>query len=669
MIPEIGHFALVLALCLALVQAVLPLLGAWRGVPEWIAVARPAARAQSLFVLLAFLCLTYAFLTNDFSVAYVAENSNTALPWFYRIGAVWGAHSGSLLLWVSILSVWTLAVTFGSRSLPEDIAARVLGVMGLVSIGFLLFMLMTSDPFTRLFPAPLNGRDLNPLLQDPGLVMHPPMLYMGYVGFAVPFAFAIAALLDGHLDAAWARWSRPWTTAAWLFLTLGITLGSWWSYSVLGWGGWWFWDPVENASFMPWLVGTALIHSLAVTDKRGAFKTWTVLLAIFAFSLSLLGTFLVRSGVLVSVHAFATDPRRGIFILIFLALVVGLSLLLYAWRAPAVKGGGNFHVLSRETLLLVNNVLLVSAAFAVLLGTLYPLILEGMAVGKISVGPPYFDTVFIPLTLPLVFLAALGSLVRWKRQPFRALIGYVWLPLVFCTAAGMLFSFWYLGRVHALLVVSVIAAFWVMLLSARDIWWRVRRNLAGGTRWYRVPRHVLGMALAHFGIGVFVLGVALAGTGSLEKDVNMHPGDAVQLAGYTYRFDGVTETRGPTYTATQARVTVSRDGQVLATLYPQKRIYIVQNMPITKAGIRPGLLHDFYVSMGEPTSDGGWAMRLYFKPMVRWIWLGPLFMALGGLLAAGDRRYRLAVVRQTQPKERAAVRPATQPLPASPGGS
>ncbi|GBE09991.1 cytochrome c-type biogenesis protein CcmF [bacterium BMS3Bbin12] len=666
MIPEVGQFALMLALGLALVQATLPLLGAWRGVPEWIAVARPAARAQSLFVLLALLCLTYAFLTNDFSVAYVAENSNTALPWFYRIGAVWGAHEGSLLLWASILSVWTLVVTFRSRSLPPDFTARVLGVMGWVSVGFLLFMLIASNPFTRMFPVPLNGRDLNPLLQNPGLVLHPPLLYMGYVGFVVPFAFAISALLDGRLDAAWARWSRPWTTAAWLFLTLGIAVGSWWSYSVLGWGGWWFWDPVENASFMPWLVGTALIHSLAVTDKRGAFKSWTVLLAIFAFSLSLLGTFLVRSGVLVSVHAFATDPRRGIFILMFLAVVVGLSLLLYAWRAPTVKGGGNFHVLSRETLLLVNNVLLISAAFAVLLGTLYPLILEGMAVGKISVGPPYFNTVFVPLTLPIVFLAAIGAGVRWKQQKLRPLLRYLWPPFVVCLAAGIGFSIWYTGEVRALVIVAVVSAFWVMLLSARDIWGRIRRNLAGANRWYRVPRHVLGMTLAHFGLGVFVLGVTLAGTGSMEKDVNMAPGDSVSLAGYTFRFEGVTKLRGPNYTATQGAVSVSRDGHRVALLHPQKRVYIVQTSPMTEAGIQSGLFRDLYVSLGDPTGGGAWAMRIYYKPMVRWIWLGALFMALGGLVAALDRRYRLTVARGAAPAPRTPVPPA-HPVPVSPG--
>ncbi|HQU14614.1 MAG: c-type cytochrome biogenesis protein CcmF [Chromatiales bacterium 21-64-14] len=649
MIPEVGHFALVLALSLALVQAVVPLLGAWRGVPEWIAVARPAACGQALFVGVAFLCLIYAFLTNDFSVAYVAENSNTALPWFYRIAAVWGAHEGSLLLWSTILAVWTLAVTFRSRSLSPDFAARVLGVMGVVSVGFLLFMLTTSDPFTRLFPAPLNGRDLNPLLQDPGLVMHPPMLYMGYVGFVVPFAFAIAALLDGRLDAAWARWTRPWATSAWLFLTVGITLGSWWSYSVLGWGGWWFWDPVENASFMPWLMGTALIHSLAVTDKRGAFKTWTVLLAIFAFSLSLLGTFLVRSGVLVSVHAFATDPRRGIFILIFLAIVVGASLLLYAWRAPKVKGGGSFHPLSRETLLLVNNVLLVAAAFTVLLGTLYPLFLEGMDVGKISVGPPYFDIVFVPLTLPLVFLAGIGALTRWKRQEFWPLIWRLWLPFVASVAVGTAFSIWYTGEVRALVILAVVLAFWVMSLSVRDVWGRIRHNRAAGTPWYRVHRHFLGMSIAHFGIGVFVLGVTLTSTGSLEKDVIMAPGNTVTLAGYTFQFDGVRPLKGPNYTATQARVPVFRDGRQVALLHPQKRVYVVQTSPMTEAGIQPGLFRDLYVSLGEPQDNGAWTLRIYYKPMVRWIWIGSLLMALGGLVSATDRRYRLAVARAAQP--------------------
>ncbi|MEJ2644906.1 MAG: heme lyase CcmF/NrfE family subunit [Gammaproteobacteria bacterium] len=663
MIPEIGHFALMLALCLALVQAAVPLLGAWRAVPEWIAVARPAARAQALFVAIAFGCLAWAFLSNDFTVQYVAANSNTALPWYYRIGAVWGAHEGSLLLWAFILAIWTVAVTLRGHSLPPEFEARVLGVMGLVSVGFLLFMLTSSDPFTRLFPAPANGRDLNPLLQDPGLVMHPPMLYLGYVGFSVPFSFAVAALLDGRLDAAWARWSRPWTTAAWMFLTIGITLGSWWSYSVLGWGGWWFWDPVENASFMPWLMGTALVHSLAMTDKRGAFKNWTVLLALFAFSLSLLGTFLVRSGVLVSVHAFATDPRRGIFILSFLAVVIGASLLLYAWRAPRIKGGGNFDALSRETLLLINNVLLVAACFTVLLGTLYPLVLEGMAVGKISVGPPYFNTVFVPLALPLVFLAGVGAIARWKRQALRPLLQSLWLPLAAALVTGSAFSIWYTGTVHPLVILAVVLAVWALILPARDMWRHIRHNQAAGRPWFRLPRHFVGMTVAHFGIGLFVLGVTLTGTNSLEKDVRVRPGDTVSLGGYTYKFEDVQQVKGPNYTATQARVLVFHDGRQVAVLHPQKRVYVGQPMSTTEAGIQPGLFRDLYVSLGQPLAGGSWAMRVYYKAMVRWIWMGGLCMALGGLVALTDRRYRLRARQEILPREHRFAQEASTPAP------
>ncbi|MDX1655083.1 MAG: heme lyase CcmF/NrfE family subunit, partial [Candidatus Competibacteraceae bacterium] len=449
MIPELGHFALILALCLAIVQGVLPLAGAARGIPGWMAVARPAAQAQFGLLALSFICLAWAFAANDFSVLYVANNSNSALPLQYRLSAVWGAHEGSLLLWVLMLAGWGWAVAHFSRDLPEVFAARVLGVMGLTSIGFLLFTLLTSNPFERLFPAAPDGRDLNPLLQDPGLIFHPPLLYMGYVGFSVAFAFAVAALLGGRLDATWARWSRPWTVVAWLFLTLGITLGSWWAYYELGWGGWWFWDPVENASFMPWLVGTALIHSLAVTEKRGAFKAWTVLLAIAAFSLSLLGTFLVRSGVLTSVHAFATDPERGLFILLLLGIVVGGSLVLYALRAPKVAGGGSFELLSKETLLLLNNVMFTVAAAAVLLGTLYPLIVDALGLGKLSVGPPYFETVFLPLMLPMAFLTGIGPLVHWKRHGWQDLVGKLVLPFALALAGGVFLLLWVNGMPFA----------------------------------------------------------------------------------------------------------------------------------------------------------------------------------------------------------------------------
>jgi cytochrome c-type biogenesis protein CcmF len=656
MIPEVGHFALILALCLALGQAFFPLAGAARGLPGWMAVARPAARAQFLFLATAFGCLMYAFITNDFSVAYVAQNSNSALPLPYRIAAIWGAHEGSLLLWATVLGVWTVAVTIFSRSLPEDFVARVLGVMGLVSVGFLLFMLTTSNPFDRLVPVPLNGRDLNPLLQDPGMTMHPPMLYMGYVGFSVAFSFAIAALLGGQLDAAWARWSRPWTNVAWMFLTIGITGGSWWAYNELGWGGWWFWDPVENASFMPWLVGTALMHSLAVTEKRGAFKAWTVLLAIFAFSLSLLGTFLVRSGVLVSVHAFATDPARGLFILAFLGVVVGGSLILYAWRAPAVSGGGTFELVSRETLLLVNNVLLVVAATSILLGTLYPLVLDALGLGKISVGPPYFSSVFVPLMVPLALVLGMGPLARWKHSNPSELL----TRLRFAFVAALVISIPYpavaLGEQSWGAVLGVGLAVWVIFTTLQNL----RARAAHGQTWLAglraLPRGFYAMTLAHFGVGIFIVGITLTSIYSVERDVKLAPGEAVELAGYSFRFEGVTNVDGPNYKAARGTVRVTRGDGPVAVLHPEKRVYLVQTNPMTESAIDDGLLRDLYVSLGEDLGNGAWSVRAYYKPYIRWIWLGPLLMALGGLLAASDRRYRVLARRGRQALERGVPR-------------
>jgi cytochrome c-type biogenesis protein CcmF len=649
MIPELGHLAMILALCLAVVQGTLPLIGAWRGDRQWMGLAQPAAWGQFSFLAFSFACLTYAFMVDDFSVAYVAQNSNSALPWYYKFSAVWGAHEGSLLLWAFILAGWTFAVSIFSRQLPEDMLARVLGVMGLISIGFLLFLILTSNPFERLLPqAPMDGRDLNPLLQDFGLVVHPPMLYMGYVGFSVAFAFAIAALLGGRLDAAWARWSRPWTLIAWAFLGTGIALGSWWAYYELGWGGWWFWDPVENASFMPWLVGTALIHSLAVTEKRGVFKSWTVLLAIAAFSLSLLGTFLVRSGVLTSVHAFATDPARGVFILAFLLLVVGGSLTLFAVRAPVVKSQIGFGLWSRETLLLVNNLLLVVATAMILLGTLYPLLLDALSDTKLSVGPPYFNAMFLPLVGALMLALGVGILVRWKDTPVRWLMGMLTPVLITSAVLGGLGSMVF-GDFHwAVLAVCLLAA-WVVAAGIRDILDKTRhKGLMKGIR--SLAPSYWGMQLAHFGLVVCALGVVLTSQQSDERDLRLAPGESLQLGGYSFVFDGAKHFEGPNFTSDKGTIRVFDGDEQVATLHPEKRLYTVQQMPMTEAGIDAGFTRDLYVALGEPLENGAWAVRVHIKPFVRWIWLGALLMALGGVLSVSDKRYRVKVktrVRET----------------------
>jgi cytochrome c-type biogenesis protein CcmF len=640
-IPEIGHFALILALLICTVQAVLPIAGAARGDRVWMSVARPAARGSAFFVTLAYVCLVASFINNDFSVLNVATNSNSQLPLQYRIAASWGSHEGSMLLWVLMLTWWTLAVATFSRHLPDEMVARVIGVQGLVSMGFLLFMLTTSDPFDRLFPPAPDGRDLNPLLQDPGMVFHPPMLYMGYVGFSVAFAFAIAALLGGRLDAAWARWSRPWTTLAWGFLTLGIALGSWWAYYELGWGGWWFWDPVENASFMPWLVGTALMHSLAVTEKRGSFKSWTVLLAIATFSLSLLGTFLVRSGVLTSVHAFATDPRRGVFILGFLVVVIGASLALFAWRAPKVGLGGKFETVSRESLLLMNNVLLAVACASVLLGTLYPLFLDALNLGKISVGPPYFDAVFVPIMAPLVFLMGIGPIARWKKAELPDLATRLKWALGVSLVTALVVPF-IAGRWTPMIAFGLFLAFWVIASAAAGIRERVR-HIRGGL-WERLTaqgRAYWGMQLAHVGVAVFILGVTLVKGYEVERDVRMDIGDTVAVGNYVFKFEGTREVRGPNYTGARGSVEVTKNGKYVEHLYPEKRIYNVQRMPMTEAAIDSSILGDIYVSLGEPVANGAWSVRVYSKPFVTWIWGGCVLMALGGLVALLDRRYRL----------------------------
>jgi cytochrome c-type biogenesis protein CcmF len=647
-IPELGHFLLWLTLGTALVLGTVPLAGAARGWGPWMAVARPATLVTFVLVAASYACLTQAFVDHDYSVLYVANHSNSALPFWYRVAAVWGGHEGSMLLWLLMQCGWALAVARCSRNLPLPVVARILGVMGWLMVGFLLFTLLTSNPFDRLVPAATDGRDLNPLLQDPGMVFHPPMLYMGYVGFSVAFAFAVAALIGGNLDATWARWTRPWTTAAWISLTLGIALGSWWAYYELGWGGWWFWDPVENASFMPWLVGTALIHSLAVTEKRGAFKAWTVLLAIAAFSLSLLGTFLVRSGVLSSVHAFATDPRRGLFILGFLAVVIGASLALYAWRAPKVGLGARFEPVSRESFLLANNVLLVVAAGAVLLGTMYPLVLDALGLGKISVGPPYFDTVFVPLMAPLVVLMGVGPLAHWKR----AEVPDLWKRLRWAVGVALVCAViteWIEGRISWLGGLGLFLAFYIVASIATDLWERMRP--AAGARFtpaaalHRlrlIPRAMVGMMLAHFGVAVFTLGVTMVKTYEVERDVNMDLGDTSEIAGYVFTFEGVREVPGPNYRAAEGLVTVRRDGRELVQLRPQKRVYRVQQNPMTEADIWSRFTGDIYVSLGNATQGSAWVVRLYYKPFVTWIWGGCVLMALGGGIAASDRRYRLA---------------------------
>lgn len=638
MIPEIGHFALILALFVALALGLLSVIGGQQGRGDWMALARPGAQALWLLTAFSFGCLTYAFYTNDFSVSYVAQHSNSKLPGLYRVAGVWGGHEGSLLLWHFMLTSWMLAVSIFSRQLPDAMVARVLGLLGLVAVGFLLFMLITSNPFLRLSDVPADGRDLNPLLQDPGLVFHPPMLYMGYVGFAVPFAFSIAALLNGRLDAAWARWSRPWATAAWIFLTLGIALGSWWAYYELGWGGWWFWDPVENASFLPWLVGTALMHSLAVTEKRGLFRNWTIVLAITAFSLSLLGTFLVRSGVLTSVHAFASDPKRGVFILLFLSVVVGGSLTLFAMRASKVRSGGSFALVSRETFLLVNNVLLTTAAASVLLGTLYPLIVDALNLGKLSVGPPYFNSVFAPIMVPVLLFMVVGSFARWKSDSATELakrlspVGIA--SVVLGSTAPLLAGAW-----SALAALGLTLAFWIVLASLLQIYQQLRDTV----NWKSTPISYWGMHLAHIGVAVCVVGITMVKGYETEKDVRMVIGDTVSVGGYTFRLTGIRTEAGPNYQADVGDVELIREDRVLRTLHPEKRIYFSSTMPMTEAAIDTSLVRDVYVSLGERLEDGknpAWAMRVYHKPFITWIWGGCLLMALGGAMAALDRRYR-----------------------------
>jgi cytochrome c-type biogenesis protein CcmF len=638
MIPELGQLCLVIALCISIAQAFFPLVGAHRGNRAWTAVALPAAAGQFVFVTLAFAFLAYSFITNDFSVLIVAGHSNSQLPLMYRFAAVWGGHEGSLVLWVLLLSIWTIAVAVSSRRLPEYLSARIVGVMGFISAGLILYIVLASNPFLRLSPVPIDGNDLNPLLQDPAMAIHPPMLYTGYVGFSVAFAFAIAAMLAGRIDQQWARWARPWTTAAWMFLTVGIALGSWWAYYELGWGGWWFWDPVENASFMPWLIGTALIHSLAVTEKRGLFKSSTLLLAIGAFSLSLLGTFLVRSGVLVSVHAFASDPTRGVFILTLLAVVIGGALGLFAWRAPHLDQPVGFKPFSRETFLLINTILLSIATGLILLGTIYPLVVDAMNLGKISVGKPYFETVFLLPMLPLVIAAGVGMHVAWRSADGAALLRRLrWLAIV-AILIGIGFPLVAYGSNNVLTAVGMAAGLWLVLSSCRD---PIARLLGKGPR---ITQSMLAMQLAHIGVGLFVIGVTTTSSFSIETDQRIVAGETVTVADYTIRMGEVSQVEGPNYTALRAEMEVTRAGKPVAILYPEKRLYRVQQSPMTEADIDDSWSRHLFIALGDQLGQNAWSVRIQYKPLIRLIWFGAFVMALGGLIGVTDARYRLKKV-------------------------
>ena len=645
MIAELGNYALALSLAIAVLLAIFPLWGAEKGNVQFMALARPMTYGLFLILSVSFGALFYVFAINDFSVQYVVNNSNTTLPIYYRLSAVWGSHEGSLLLWIWLLSLWSAAVALFSKRLPQEAVARVLGIMGIISIGFLLFVLFTSNPFTRTFPDfPVDGRELNPLLQDIGLIFHPPLLYMGYVGFSVAFAFSIASLMTGKLDTAWARWSRPWTMAAWVFLTLGIVLGSWWAYYELGWGGWWFWDPVENASFMPWLAGTALLHSLAVTEKRGSFKAWTVLLAILAFSLCLLGTFLVRSGILVSVHAFASDPTRGLYVLAYLIVVIGGSLTLYAYKGSQIRSRDNAERYSRESLLLLNNILLMTALCVVLLGTLLPLVHKQLGLGSISIGAPFFDQMFLIIMTPFALLLGIGPLVKWRRDQFSAIRTPVIASVIIMLIAGFALPYLLQDKLTVSAVLGTMMTVIIVLLSLyemhqratyRDTFWRGITKLS---------RSHWGMILAHLGVAMTVWGIAFSQNYSIERDVRMNVGDTVQIAGYDFTFKGISDANGPNYVGGKAQIDISRDGKHETTLYAEKRLYTVSKMPMTEAAIDWGFSRDLYAALGEKLDNNAWALRLYYKPFIRWIWLGGLFMALGGVLCMFDRRYRFSQI-------------------------
>ena len=643
MIAELGNYALALSLAVSFFLAILPLWGAEKGHPQLMSLARPMTYGLFFSLTIAFAALFYLFAVNDFSVQYVVNNSNSSLPIYYRLSAVWGSHEGSLLLWIWLLTLWGAAVALFSKHLPQEAVARVLGIMGIISIGFLLFVLFTSNPFTRTFPDfPVDGRELNPMLQDVGLIFHPPLLYMGYVGFSVAFAFAIASLMTGKLDSAWARWSRPWTMAAWVFLTLGIVLGSWWAYYELGWGGWWFWDPVENSSLMPWLAGTALIHSLAVTEKRGSFKAWTVLLAILAFSLCLLGTFLVRSGILVSVHAFASDPTRGLYILAYLVVVIGGSLTLYAYKGNQIRSRDNAERYSRETLLLLNNILLMTALCVVFLGTLLPLVHKQLGLGSISIGAPFFDQMFLIIMTPFALLLGIGPLVKWRRDQFSEIRTPVVVSVVVMAIAGFALPYFLHNKLTVSVALGTMMSVIIVLLSLYEMKQRATHRESFFKGITKLSRSHWGMILAHLGVAMTVWGIAFSQNFSVERDVRMAVGDTVQIADYDFKFTGVSDANGPNYMGGKAQIDISKDGKPEATLFAEKRFYTVSKMPMTEAAIDWGFTRDLYVALGEKIEDNSWALRLYYKPFIRWIWIGGLFMAIGGLLCMFDRRYRFS---------------------------
>ena len=661
MIAELGHAALIVALCLAVVQAIVPMVGSFAGHSSWMRLGHSMALGQFVVLALSFACLATAFLQDDFSLQYVADNSNSLLPNHYKFSAVWGAHEGSLLLWALILAGWSAAVALYSRHLPLVLSARVLSILGAIAVGFSLFLLLTSNPFARILPfSPVEGGDLNPLLQDFGLIVHPPMLYMGYVGFSVPFAFAVAALIGGQFDSAWARWSRPWINTAWVFLTIGITLGSWWAYYELGWGGWWFWDPVENASFMPWLVGTALVHSISATEKRGVFRSWTLLLAILAFSLSLLGTFLVRSGVLTSVHAFASDPERGVFILAFLGIVVGGSLLLFALRGPDVhsdqSANAKFSGWSREMHLLFNNILLVTSTAMILIGTLYPLIADVLDLGKISVGPPYFDFFFVPLTFGLMVAMGLAVFTRWKKTDLQLLAQKGTVPVLLSIAGGLLLPLWLAGEISwssysVTAAITIAISLWVITMSLEDLWEKLNRGGFRLSNGKKLSASYWGMLLAHTGVAVCALGVGISSVYDVQKDLRMEPGDRQMVAGYEFFFDRLDPVQGPNYVASRGQISAYRDSELIAVLYPEKRNYSARKQVMTEAAIDASLSRDLYVSLGEPLAGDAWAVRLHVKPFVRCIWLGGIMISLGGLLAVMDKRYRRRRVQKSAAAE------------------
>jgi cytochrome c-type biogenesis protein CcmF len=666
MLAELGNFALVLALMMGILLSIYPMWGAYKNHSQMMAMAKPLAVGMFVFTAFAYGCLTHGFITDDFSIAYVANTSNSTLPIYYKITAVWGGHEGSFLLWVLIFSIWTVAVALFSKAIPMKMVARVLSILGMVGIGFYLFMLLTSNPFDRLLPFfPIDGKDLNPLLQDFGMIIHPPMLYMGYVGFSVAFAFALAALISGQLDSTWARWSRPWTLAAWSFLTVGISLGSWWAYYELGWGGWWFWDPVENASFMPWLVGTALIHSLAVTEKRKVFKSWTVLLAISAFSLSLLGTFLVRSGVLVSVHSFASDPSRGLFILGLLVVIIGGSLALYAYRAPQLKGTGRYQLFSREVMLIGNNVFLTAATLVVLLGTLLPLVHKEIGMGSISIGAPFFNQMFTYLIVPFVLFMGIGPLSRWKNQSAQALYKQLLIAFGLSVSAGILVnaSFEQSSYMAAL---GLVMSFWIVITTIMEIRQRIQPQVESGKftisqSLKKLTRSHWGMVSGHLGFAVTLIGIALVSAYNVERHVRMAEGDGVTLQGYEFVFKGVSEFAGPNYTAEIAHLDVYQDGQKVSSLEAEKRFYPVQRNVMTEAGIDSGFTRDLFVALGEQLKNGDWSLRIYVKPFINWIWLGTFIMAFGGILSISDKRYRTTKI-AIQPKTNNLPNPAQNPV-------